>query len=57
MHNEAVKRDLNCKLIAKEVLDFKKFISGSSQPNFYSDNSSESPPNETIHAMTGRSPK
>jgi hypothetical protein len=27
---EAVRRDLDCKIIAKEILDFKKFITGSS---------------------------
>jgi len=28
MLDEALRRDLDCKLIAKEILDFQKFISG-----------------------------
>ena len=41
---EAVRRDLDCKIIAKEVLDFKKFITGSSIYYSIADESIASPP-------------
>jgi hypothetical protein len=57
MLEEALKRDLDCKLIAKEILNFQKFISGSSAPNPITADSSTSPPTEIVHPVTGRTPK
>ncbi len=57
MLDEALRRDLDCKLIAKEILDFQKFISGSSASNSITADSPTSPPTEIIHPVTGRTPK
>ncbi len=57
MLDEALRRDLDCKLIAKEILDFQKFISGSSTSNSITADSSTSPPTEIVHPVTGRTPK
>ena len=57
MLDEALKRDLNCKLIAKEILDFQKFISGSIISNSISADSPASPPSEIVHPGTGQTPK
>ena len=54
---EALKRDLDCKLIVNEILDFKNYIMGSSMSNSISANSSESPPTEIVHPGTGQIPR
>ena len=54
---EASRRDLNCELIAQEILDFKSTITGSSQFNFVSSESGSSPPAEIVHPGTGQTPK
>ena len=57
MIEEAAKRDLNCKFIAKEILNFKKSISDSSMPNLISADATTSPPSEIVHSGTGQTPK
>jgi len=57
MFEEAVKRDLNCKFFAKEILNFKKSISDSSMPNLISADATTSPPSEIVHPGTGQTPK
>ena len=57
MLEEALRRDLNCKLITKEILDFQKTISGSSISNSITPVSVANPPNEIIHPVTGQTPK
>jgi len=54
---EAMRRDLDCKLIAKEILDFKNFITGSSLSNSISTESGVKPPQEIVHPGTGQIPK
>jgi len=57
MVNEALTRDLNCKLIAKDILDFRQKITGISNNNFYSSNSSPTEPSDGINPITARAPK
>ena len=58
LFEEALRRDLDCKLIAKEILDFKKnFITGSSISNSISTESASNPPTEIVHPGTGRTPR
>ena len=57
MIEEAVKRDLNCKFFAKEILNFKKSISDSSMPNLITADATTSPPSEIVHPGTGQTPK
>jgi hypothetical protein len=54
---EALRRDLDCKLIAKEILDFKYLITGSSLSNSISTESTASPPKDVVHPGTGQTPK
>ena len=54
---EALKRDLNCRLIEKEILDFKNYIMGSSMSNSITADSPASPPTEIVHPGTGQTPK
>ena len=54
---EALRRDLDCKIIAKEILDFKKFITGSSISNFITSESAANPPKEIVHPGTGQTPR
>ena len=54
---EALKRDLNCRLIEKEILDFKTYIMGSSMSNSITADSPASPPTEIVHPGTGQTPK
>ena len=54
---EALKRDLNCRLIAKEILDFKNYIMGSSMSNSITADSPASPTTEIVHPGTGQTPK
>ena len=57
MIEEALSRDLNCKFIAKEILNFKKSISDSSMPNLISADAATSPPSEIVDPVTGQTPK
>jgi hypothetical protein len=54
---EAVRRNLDCKIIAKEILDFKKFITGSSIYYSIADESIAGPPQEIVHPGTGQTPR
>ena len=58
MLKEALKRDINCKDIAQEILDFRKKLTGDTSGG--SPNSSGEPPsndhsNEGINWVTGQS--
>jgi hypothetical protein len=57
LFEEALRRDLDCKLIAKEILDFKNFITGSSISNSITTESAASPPKEIVHPVTGQTPR
>jgi hypothetical protein len=57
LFEEALRRDLDCKLIAKEILDFKNFITGSSISNPISTESAANPPKEIVHPGTGQTPR
>ena len=57
LFEEALRRDLDCKSIAKEILDFKNFITGSSISNSISTESASNPPTEIVHPGTGRTPR
>jgi len=52
-----MRRALDCKLIAKEILDFKNSITGSSLSNSISTESGAKPPQEVVHPGTGQIPK
>ena len=54
---EALRRDLDCKIIAKEILDYKKFITGSSISNSITSESAANPPKEIVHPGTGQTPR
>lgn len=54
---EALRRDLDCKLIAQEILDFKSTLTGSSMSNSVSSESASSPPTEIVHPGTGKTPR
>jgi hypothetical protein len=55
--DEALRRDLDCILIANEILDFKNTISGSSISNSISPESISKPPTEIVHPGTGQTPR
>ena len=57
MLDEALRRDLDCILIANEILDFKNTISGSSISNSISPESISNPPTEIVHPGTGQTPR
>jgi len=52
-----LRRDLDCKLIAQEILDFKSTLTGSSMSNSVSSESPSSPPTEIVHPGTGQTPR
>lgn len=54
---EALRRDLDCILIANEILDFKNTILGSSISNSISSEPTSSPPAEIVHPGTGQTPR
>jgi hypothetical protein len=54
MLKEAVNRNLNCKDIAKEILDFKDRINGSNNSPGSSSEASSNEPSESINWVTGR---
>jgi|TARA_B110000881_G_C18455863_1_gene453542 hypothetical protein len=58
MLKEALKRDLNCKDIAQEILDFRKKLTGDTRgggPDSSGDPSSNNYSNEGINWVTGQS--
>ena len=58
MLGEALKRDLNCKDIVQEILDFRKKLTGGSQgggPDSSGETSSQDYSNEGINWVTGQS--
>ena len=57
MLDEALRRDLDCILIANDILDFKNTISSSSISNSISPESTSNPPTEIVHPGTGQTPR
>ena len=57
MLDEALRRDLDCILIANDILDFKNTISDSSISNSISPELTSNPPTEIVHPGTGQTPR
>jgi len=58
MLEEAIKRDLNCKDIPQEILDFRKKLTGDTRvgsPDSSGESSSNDYSNEDINWVTGQS--